>query len=168
MEQIELVKILLKNSYINFLLGAGTSYNKVDGKMNFPLMGDLLNFVKKDVKVLEFYNNLKKDTNIPVGLGDMIAGLYDEYLFSSDANIEKFLSVLEGVDLYIADIEFRNTVEEQRNYIRKLIRDRLNNSNEDTVINNYISFYNGLKKVKEVNGLKNQIFNIFTTNYDRG
>lgn len=60
MEQIELVKTLLKNSYINFLLGAGTSYNKVDGKMNFPLMGDLLNFVKKDVKVLEFYNNLKK------------------------------------------------------------------------------------------------------------
>lgn len=51
MEQIELVKILLKNSYINFLLGAGTSYNKVDGKMNFPLMGDLLNFIKKDVKV---------------------------------------------------------------------------------------------------------------------
>lgn len=166
MEQIELVKILLKNSYINFLLGAGTSYNKVEGKMNFPLMGDLLNFIKEDVKVLEFYNSLRKDTTIPVGLGDMLAGLYDDYLFSPDANIEKFLSVLEGVDLYIADIDFRNTVEEQRNYIRRLIRNRLNNSDEDTVINNYISFYNGLKKVKEVNGLKNQIFNIFTTNYD--
>ena len=132
----------------------------------YPNLLNVSNFIKKDVKVLEFYNNLKKDTNIPVGLGDMLASLYDEYLFSPDANIEKFLSVLEGVDLYIADIEFRNTVEEQRNYIRKLIRDRLNNSNEDTVINNYISFYNGLKKVKEVNGLKNQIFNIFTTNYD--
>ena len=43
MEQIELVMILLKNTYINFLLGAGTSYNKVDGKMHFPLMWDLLN-----------------------------------------------------------------------------------------------------------------------------
>ena len=59
MEQIELVKILLKNSYINFLLGAGTSYNKVEGRMNFPLMGDLLNFIKEDVKVLEFYNSLR-------------------------------------------------------------------------------------------------------------
>ena len=69
MEQIELVKILLKNSYISFLLGAGTSYNKVDGKMNFPLMGDLLNFVKKDVKVLEFYNNLKKDEASSTSVG---------------------------------------------------------------------------------------------------
>ena len=145
MEQIELVKILLKNTYINFLLGAGTSYNEVDGKMHFPLMRDLLNFIKKDVKVLEFYNSLKIDTHIPVGVGDMIASLYDDYLFSPDANIEKFLSVLEGVDLYIADIDFRNTVEEQRNYIRRLIRDRLNNSDKDTVINNYISFYNTLE-----------------------
>ena len=30
MEQIELVKVLLKNTNINFLLGAGTSYNKVE------------------------------------------------------------------------------------------------------------------------------------------
>ena len=59
-EQIELVKILLKNTYINFLLGAGTSYNKVDGKMHFPLMWDLLNFIKGDTKVLGFYNSLKK------------------------------------------------------------------------------------------------------------
>jgi len=36
-------------------------------------------------------------------------------------------------------------------------------------VSNFIiqsAFYNGLKNVKEVNGLKNQIFNIFTTNYD--
>lgn len=166
MEQIELVKILLKNTYINFLLGAGTSYNKVDGKLHFPLMWDLLNFIKEDAKVLGFYNSLRKDTAIPVGVGEMLASLYDDYLFSADANIEKFLSVLEGVDLYITDIDFRKIVEEQRNHIRMLIRDRLNNSDKDTVINNYISFYNGLKNVKEVNGLKNQIFNIFTTNYD--
>lgn len=154
MEQIELVKILLKNTYINFLLGAGTSYNKVDGRMHFPLMWDLLNFIKEDAKVLEFYNSLRKDTTIPVGVGEMLASLYDDYLFSADANIEKFLSVLEGVDLYITDIDFRKIVEEQRNHIRMLIRDRLNNSDKDTVINNYISFYNGLKNVKEVNGLK--------------
>lgn len=166
MEQIELVKILLKNTNINFLLGAGTSYNKVDGKLNFPLMCDLLNIVRADKNVLEFCNSLKNGTNIPEGMSVMLTGLYDDYLFSKDANIEKFLSVLEGVDLYIADADFRKKVEEQRNQIRILIRDRLKKSDESTVMDNYIAFYNGLKNVKEVNGLKNQIFNIFTTNYD--
>lgn len=47
MEQIELVKTLLKNTNINFLLGAGTSYNIVDEKVNFPLMQDLLEYIKK-------------------------------------------------------------------------------------------------------------------------
>lgn len=166
MEQIELLKILLKNTNINFLLGAGTSYNKVEGKLNFPLMWDLLNFIRKDKNVLEFYNGLKKNTAIPAGVGAMLAGLYDNYLFSEDANIEKFLSVLEGVDLYIVDADFRKKVEEQRDQIRMLIRDRLRKSDESTVLDIYIAFYNGLKNVKEVNGLKNQIFNIFTTNYD--
>lgn len=96
----------------------------------------------------------------------MLIGLYDEYLFASDANIEKFLSVLEGVDLYLVDPDIKGKVEEQRDLIRKLIRDRLNESDVETVLGNYISFYNGLKNLKEVNGLKNQIFNVFTTNYD--
>lgn len=60
MEQIDLVKVLLKNTYINFLLGAGTSYNNVDGKANFPLMRDLLNYIKENKKVIEFYNSLRK------------------------------------------------------------------------------------------------------------
>lgn len=34
------------------------------------------------------------------------------------------------------------------------------------MLDTYVAFYNGLKNVKEVNGLKNQTFNIFTTNYD--
>ncbi len=111
MEQIELVKILLKNTNINFLLGAGTSYNKVEGKINFPLMWDLLSFIREDKNVLEFYETVKRDASIPAGVGTMLAGLYDDYLFSEDANIEKFLSVLEGVDLYIADEDFRKKVE---------------------------------------------------------
>ncbi len=166
MEQIELVKILMKNTNISFLLGAGTSYNKVEGKFNFPLMGDLLSYIKENENVLKFYKNLMEDTTIPKGLGAMIADLFDTYLFSENANIEKFLSVLEGVDLYITDADFRKKVEEQRYQILMLIRDRLRKSDESTVLANYIAFYNGLKNVKEVNGLKNQTFNIFTTNYD--
>lgn len=165
-EQIELVKILMKNTNISFLLGAGTSYNRVDGKLNFPLMRDLLEYIRADSNVLDFYYNLTQDKTISAETGAMIAGLYDTYLFSEDANIERFLSVLEGVDLYIVDAIFRKRVEEQRDLIRTLIRDRLKNSDESTVLDNYIAFYNGLKSVKEVNALKNQIFNIFTTNYD--
>ena len=41
MKQKEIVEMLLKNTYINFLLGAGTSYNQIEGKIHFPLMGDL-------------------------------------------------------------------------------------------------------------------------------
>lgn len=165
-EQIELVKILMKNTNINFLLGAGTSYNRVNGKLNFPLMWDLLEYIRADSNVLDFFKNLTEDKTISAETGAMIAGLYDTYLFSEDANIERFLSVLEGVDLYIVDANFRKRVEEQRDLIRMLIRDRLKKSDESTVLDNYIAFYNGLKNVKEVNGLKNQIFNIFTTNYD--
>lgn len=109
---------------------------------------------------------MKEDGSIPEGIGEMLVGLYDKYLFASNANIEKFLSVLEGVDLYIVDPDFRKQVENQRNQVCMLIRDRLKKSDASTVIENYINFYNGLKHVKELNGLKNQIFNIFTTNYD--
>lgn len=166
MEQKELIKILMKNTNINFLLGAGTSFNEVDGKTSFPLMGHLLSYIKSNKGVLEFYDNLEKDTTIPAGIGKMLIGLYDEYLFATGTNIEKFLSVLEGVDLYLGSSDIKNKVEKQRDLIRELIRDRLRGSDVETVLDNYISFYNGLKKLKEVNGLKNQIFNIFTTNYD--
>lgn len=117
-------------------------------------MRDLLKYIKENRNVLDFYENLTKDKTISLEMGMMIAKLYDTYLFSDDTNIEKFLSVLEGVDLYITDTDFRKRVEEQRDKIRLLIRDRLKQSDESTVLDNYIAFYNGLKNVKEVNGLK--------------
>ncbi|MCC8027155.1 MAG: SIR2 family protein [Clostridium sp.] len=166
MEQSNLIKVLLKNTNINFLLGAGTSFRPVEGKEHFPLMSDLLKYIKSTSDVLGFYNKLREEISIPPGMGSMLSGIYDTYLFAVDANVEKFLSVLEGVDLYIVDDDFKKEVEEQRILIRTLIRKRLKSSDIDTVLDTYIAFYNGLKNLKEVNGLKNQIFNIFTTNYD--
>lgn len=166
MEQIELIRVLLKNTNVNFLLGAGASYNRREDKKHFPLMCDLLKCVKENADVNNFYEKLNKETSIPAGMGDMLSSIYDSYLFTENANIEKFLSILEGVDLYILDYNFKRQVEEQRNHIRKLIRERLKSSDIYTVLDAYIAFYNGLKNLKEVNGLKNQIFNIFTTNYD--
>lgn len=166
MEQLELIKTLMKNTNINFLLGAGASYNPVPKKTHFPLMADLLKYIQEDNNVHNFYSNLTKDISTAVGYEEMLVRIYDIYLYGKDANIEKFLSVLDGVDLYIADDVFRDRVAQQRNLIRELIYDRLMKSDISTVLENYIAFYNGLKNLKEVNGLKNQIFNIFTTNYD--
>ncbi|WP_395016971.1 hypothetical protein, partial [Robinsoniella peoriensis] len=69
MEQLELIKILMKNTNINFLLGAGTSYNPVVGKVNYPLMWDLLDYIKSNTNVIDFYSGIKKDSIIPVGMG---------------------------------------------------------------------------------------------------
>lgn len=166
MEQIDLIKVLMKNTNINFLLGAGTSFNPVQGKVNFPLMCNLLEYINSNPDVNAFYKRLKEEVTVPAGMGSMLSGIYDTYLFAIDGNIEKFLSVLEGIDLYIVDDNFKKEVEEQRNLIRRLIRERLKSSDIETVLDTYIAFYNGLKNLKELNGLKNQIFNIFTTNYD--
>ena len=166
MNQIELIKALMKNTYVNFLLGAGASYNPFPGKIHYPLMKDLLESIRYNTKVIDFYSILETDCTIPNGMGNMIKVLYDSYLFATDSNIERFLSVLEGVDLYISDITFQVRVQEQRELIRKLIRNRLKESDSSSVIDNYITFYNGLKNIKEINGLKNQTFNIFSTNYD--
>lgn len=166
MEQIELIKVLFKNTNINFLLGAGTSYNPIKGKNNFPLMGELLFFIQNNPDVIRFYEELKKKISKSKSVESILLNIYDSYLFNKNANIEKFLSVLEGVDLYIFDMKFKKEVEKQRSLIRSLIRERLKTSDIDTVLKIYTDFYNGLKNLKEVNGLKNQIFNIFTTNYD--
>ena len=137
MEQIELIKILMKNTYINFLLGAGTSYNVVEGKKHFPLMSDLLLYIRTNQQVLDFYDGLIKDTSLPSGMTEMLVGLYDTYLFAEGANVEKFLSVLEGVDLYITETSFKERVIEQRNLIRMLIRNRLKEADVNTVLDTY-------------------------------
>lgn len=166
MEQEKLIKILMKNTYVNFLLGAGASFKEVVGKTHFPLMKDLLEYVKAAKEVKEFYYTLDDYEVTPTNIGFMVKTLYDTYLFADGSNIERFLSVLEGIDLYIGDEKFLAKVQEQRNTIKKLIRDRLNASDSETVLANYVSFYKGLQTLLEINGLKNQTFNIFTTNYD--
>lgn len=166
MEQNKIIEYLMKNTYINFMMGAGTSYNKVDGKNSFPLMKDLLDYIKNNYKVKEFYDSLLVDEYIPDGIGKIIVEIYDDFLFGENANIEKFLSTLDGFELYVNNNNFRKLLRHQIDIIRKLIRDRIKKSNENTVIDNYINFYNGLKCLKEINAIKNQTFNIFTTNYD--
>jgi hypothetical protein len=166
MEQKELVENLLKNTRVNFLLGAGTSYKQEPGKINFPLMGDLREEVAGNTNVINFYNALSTDATIPSDSAVVVKRIYDEQLMSVNGNIEKFLSALEGIDPYIVNDNFLNRICSQREEIKKIIRDRLKSSNVSTVVSIYDEFYNGLKRIKELTAIKNQTINIFTTNYD--
>ena len=166
MEQEKLIKTLMKNTYVNFLLGAGASFKEVAGKKHFPLMKDLLEYVRQAKEVKKFYRTLDDYEVTPMNMGLMVKTLYDTYLFADGSNIEKFLSIIEGIDLYINDESFLTRIQKQRNVIKTLIRDRLNAADSETVLDNYVAFYKGLQKLLEINGLKNQTLNIFTTNYD--
>lgn len=166
MDKIQNVKILLKNTHINFLLGAGTSYNKVDDSVSFPLMSDLLDYIRADIDVKHFYNDIKKEPICENGLLAVVSNIFDKYLFSEDSNVEKFLSALDGMDFYIPDEELKGKIRDIQIQVKKTIRERIKQSEVDTVKGNYINFYNGLKSIKQINSIKNQTFNIFTTNYD--
>lgn len=162
MKQIELIKIILKNSHINFLLGAGTSYNRIDGKLHYPLMRDLIEYVKENEQVKEFYQDVKQKN----GIAQLISEIFDKYLYEEGSNVEKFLSVFEGVDLYVHDQTLRKLVLEGQALIKNVIRQRIMEADCNTVLEIYIDFYNGLRQLKELSAIKNQTFNIFTTNYD--
>lgn len=164
--KVQIVKTILKNSHINFLLGAGTSYNKMDGKCNFPLMCDLLEYVRNDTDIKTFYEDTKRNSSKSNGLNVVVSNIFDEYLYADGSNVEKFLSTLEGMDLYIPDEDLKIKVKDMQILVKKAIRERIKKSDVDTVLDNYIDFYSGLKKLKEVNSIKNQIYNVFTTNYD--
>lgn len=157
---------ILKNSHVNFLIGAGASVNLVTNLQSYPLMSVLLETVKTDPDILKFYSKLQKhsfDTTAQYGI---LTSLFDKYLFSDNANVETFLSVLEGVDLYISDAPLHTKVKNIQCIVRKIILNRIKSSDDETVITIYKKFYNGIRHLKEISSFENQAFNIFTTNYD--
>lgn len=162
MEETNEIKKILQNTYINFLFGAGTSYREVEGKKSYPLMCHLINELKDDEKSQEYINyfNAKKDKGI------LIKNIVDKYLLCENANIELFLSVLEGADSYIYVEEIKNKLEEYQNYIKHFILNRIKESDDETVLSIYEDFYKSLRILKEQSSRKNQSFNVFSTNYD--
>lgn len=164
MDKNEIINYLLLNTNVNFLLGAGTSVNKVEEKTSYPLMSDLLECVRTDKEVTTFCLKNKEDSESKEKM--IVNQIYDNYLFNEDANVEKFLSVIDGVELYLLDEQYKNEVKVQVESIKKIIRNRLNESDEETVIEIYRHFYNGITNLKEHSSIKNQTIGVFTTNYD--
>lgn len=162
MEETNEIKNILQNTYINFLFGAGTSYREVKGKKSYPLMKHLINELRDDKKSQEYINyfNAKKDKGL------LVKNIIDKYLLCENANIELFLSVLEGADLYIYVEEIKNKLEEYQNYIKHFILIRIKESDNETVLSIYEDFYKSLRILKEQSSRKNQSFNVFSTNYD--
>ena len=58
-KQLEIVKTILQNSNVNFLLGAGASYVSLDNQSSswsYPLMNDLLEYVRNQNYIHDFYH----------------------------------------------------------------------------------------------------------------
>lgn len=164
----ELIKQIIKNTNVNFLLGAGCSYRvkKEEGKLNFPIMSDLRTFITGDDKIKEVIKMLDDSKRIENDQYDQVKKIFDNYLIPDGSNIEKFLSILEGADLYIFDDKFKGEVKKIQEYIKKLILDRIKNSDEDTVLDIFKNFYRGIIELMDVAYENKHSIKVFTTNYD--
>ena len=166
MEQKERINLILLHSNVCFLLGAGSSVNKINGKVAFPLMSDLLEAVKSDSGITDFYQYLSAETKSDMDQYGMIKSLFDKYVFSGMANIETFLSSVDCIEEYISNDEFKKRVAECRDQIRDRIKKRIKESDTNTAIEIYKRFYNALHHLREVSSDSSKTINVFTTNYD--
>ena len=126
-----IVKDLLLNTNVNFLFGAGTSFNKLEGKVHFPLMWDLTLFLKAEPSVKEFYNKLNGNALLTV-----IKNIYDEHLYGETANVESFLTALEGIVPYMVDSSLKTALNDQVTAIKSLIAKRIKQSDIDSCLEN--------------------------------
>ena len=88
-------------------------------------MSDLRTFITGDDKIKEVIKMLDDSKRIENDQYDQVKKICDNYLIPDGSNIEKFLSILEGADLYIFDDKFKGEVKKIQEYIKKLILDRI-------------------------------------------
>ena len=107
MENLEQIKknvdTILAHTNVCFLFGAGTSVIKETGKISLPLMSDLLNSIRNDEHVKDFYSRIVTLSNGKTDQYGIIKSLFDEYLLSDAGNVEQFLSALDCVEQFIVD-----------------------------------------------------------------
>lgn len=164
--QYDNIKKIIKTTYVNFLLGAGTSYNKIEGTVNYPLMADLYSYVCNNNTIkahIDFFNSDNKENFFE---RKIVYNTINNYLLKPACNIENFLSVIEGIDMYLTDIKVIEHVKIFQNDIKNCILTRIKESNDDTVLDIYKNFYYNLRNLKKQSSRSQQSYNIFTTNYD--
>ena len=156
------IKKILKSTYLSFLFGAGTSYHEVDGKQHYPLMKHLVEGIVNDSGFKAYKQYF--DENISQRV--IVKNIIDTYLLCDEANIETFLSFLEGSDNYITDTDVKEKTKELQKCVKAYILNRIESSDESTIVDIYSKFYKSLRKLKEQTSFPEQSFNVFTTNYD--
>lgn len=160
------VKAILSRANICFLLGAGASVKIEQGKKNFPLMGDLLKAVKENEKVIEFCRFITKNGNDMSTQYGMVKNLLDKYLIPEKANIEQFLSLLDSVEQFIVDNDFRKKTACCCEQVKMSIKQRIQESDTENILPIYKKFYQAIRHLKELSGNTSKAVSIFTTNYD--
>lgn len=157
---------IFENTNICFLFGAGTSVMKEKDILSFPLMSDLIETVRKDDNVTSFYLSLKERSNGDSDQYCIIKSIFDKYLFSKDANIEKFLSMLDSSEQFIVNQDFRDEVSLSCAQIKNCVRKRISQSETSNILPVYKKFYKAIHHLKEISSSEKQCADIFTTNYD--
>lgn len=157
---------ILENTNLCFLFGAGTSVVKEENILSFPLMADLIETVKNDDNVISFYSYLKEQSSDEADHYCIIKSIFDHYLFAEDANIEKFLSMLESSEQFIVNQTFRNEVINSCVQIKQCVRERITQSEISNILPVYKNFYKAIHHLKEISSSEKQCADVFTTNYD--
>ena len=166
MEQIQKkVELILTHSNVCFLFGAGTSVIKEEGRTSFPLMVDLLSSIRENARIKAFYYEIKEKSKDISDQYGIIKAIFDKHLYSEEANVETFLSVLDCTEQFIVDENFRKDVVECCILVKNCVKDRIFNSDTINVLPIYKDFYRAVHHLREISN-NNQPLNIFTTNYD--
>lgn len=163
-----LLKRLLENTNVNFLLGAGASKVKVEGTDKpFPLMVDLLQEVRNNTEITDYYSELKTKENDSDSIYYYLLDIYEKDLFGDNSNIEEFLSKLEGILNVTNEGKIFDEVTKQTKITKTIILERIKDSDIQSALKVYNDFYNSLIIVNKNSEKSNhKKFNIFTTNYD--
>lgn len=160
------VRLILSHSDVCFLLGAGTSVKIEEGKKNYPLMSDLLKVVREDVHIIKFYEEISSKSTGASDQYGIVKTLLDNHLYSTGANIEQFLSLLDSVEQFIVDDGFRQETARCCERVKWCIKERIQSSATDNIMPTYIKFYKSLHHLKEASSNNGKAISVFTTNYD--
>ncbi|MBP3400418.1 MAG: SIR2 family protein [Selenomonadales bacterium] len=160
------VKAILSRANICFLLGAGASVKIEPEKKNFPLMEDLMGAVKANKEVIGFWESItEKGKDVSTQYG-MVKNLLDRYLMPEKANVEQFLSLLDSVEQFIVDEDFRKKTACCCEQVKASIKQRIQESDTENILPIYKKFYQAIRHLKEMSGNTSKATSVFTTNYD--
>lgn len=158
-------ELILTHSNVCFLFGAGTSVIKEKGKVSFPLMVDLLSSIRENTEIKAFYDKIKENSKDISDQYGIIKAMFDKHLYSEDANVEIFLSVLDCTEQFIVDEDFKKEVAKCCTLVKNCVKERIFESDTKNILTVYKNFYRSIHHLKEISN-NNQPINIFTTNYD--